>query len=168
MWSELLEDDEALRTYSIAMHSLATGRWVAAGHEASRITWCVEVCRGYFGKGCGLGCGLQKQLLKDLRRVAHKMMPLVTSDLLPKTEAGVMSLVKHVRRRPWRLLDVGSCYNPFSCYEEFSVTAVDIAPAHEASRSGGVVMLWILYCFCIISLVVVVFFGGGGGGGGGW
>lgn len=33
-----------------------------------------------------------------------------------------------------KLLDVGSCYNPFSVFEDFDVTAVDIAPAQESVR----------------------------------
>lgn len=33
-----------------------------------------------------------------------------------------------------RLLDVGSCYNPFSSFAEFEVTAIDIAPAHETVK----------------------------------
>lgn len=33
-----------------------------------------------------------------------------------------------------RLLDVGSCYNPFSAFAEFEVTAIDIAPAQESVR----------------------------------
>ncbi|XP_063852391.1 S-adenosylmethionine sensor upstream of mTORC1-like [Scylla paramamosain] len=30
-----------------------------------------------------------------------------------------------------RVLDVGSCYNPFAVFPEFEVTAFDLYPAHE-------------------------------------
>lgn len=135
MWSELLEDGEKLQLYSIAMHRLATGHWLTAvGHEASRITWCVEACEWYYGGGCGL----QKLLLKDLRRVAHGMPTLVTSDLLPGSEGHVMSVVEGVASGGWDMLDVGSCFNPFSAFQQFTVTAVDIAPADEVGVTGGV------------------------------
>ena len=37
--------------------------------------------------------------------------------------------------RKWKLLDVGSCYNPFSKFDKFEVTAIDIAPAHPTVLS---------------------------------
>ena len=128
VWSELLEDEETLQSYSIAMHRLATSNWTtAAGGEASRISWCVETCHEYYGRGCGL----QRQLLKDLRRHSHGMPTLLTFDLLPIDEAGVSELVQGVAAGVWAVLDVGSCFNPLVSYQEFAVTALDIAPADE-------------------------------------
>ena len=130
MWSHLLADSERLRSYSVAMRRLATGRWRSDGHEASRITWCVQTCREYFGKGHGL----EKYLLKDLRRVAHGNLPIVTSDLLPGSEVGAWQVVEETSACPWTLLDVGSCFNPFRAFQDFKITALDIAPADDVSR----------------------------------
>ena len=35
-----------------------------------------------------------------------------------------------------KLLDVGSCYNPFSAFDEFGTTAIDIAPANDSVQQA--------------------------------
>ena len=106
------------------MHSLAIGPW--AKHGGGRIQWCVDCCTEYFTDG-----QLKKLLLKDLRRVQHNMPTNVEGEFLPPSPEGVEVLVKKWREKVWRLLDVGSCYNPFTQWPQFEVTAVDIAPAVE-------------------------------------
>ena len=127
LWAARLQDKTTLQQYSAAMHSLATGPW--AKHGGSRIRWCVDCCTEYFTDG-----HLKKLLLKDLRRVQHNMPTIVEGELLPPLPEGVEVLVGGWRGRKWRLLDVGSCYNPFAQWAEFEVTAVDIAPAVEVGR----------------------------------
>ena len=131
VWCELLQNTATLQDYSKAMHSLATQDWKETDHGCSRISWCVEVCENYFGEGKAI----HKHLLKDLRRKEHGMPTLVPQALLPDTEKMVSDTVVDMASGCWPLLDVGSCFNPFSSFKCFEVTAIDIAPAHEVCNS---------------------------------
>lgn len=122
IWSDHLKDREGLKLYSEAMQSLATGPWAQQG--GGRISWCVSVCKEYYEGGA-----LSKMIHKDLRRRGHNMHTLVPTELLPSSDADVARMVELFQQRKWKLLDVGSCYNPFSKCDEFEVTAIDIAPA---------------------------------------
>ena len=107
------------------MHDLATGSW-AKKHDNNRIGWCVETIKEYFH------VGLRKALMKDLRRLDHGMPSIVDHQHLPRTEQEIDKAIDPFIGKPTlKLLDVGSCYNPFSAFEEFEVVAVDIAPAVE-------------------------------------
>lgn len=118
-----MTDRDSLRVYSQAMQQLAIGSW--AGKEGGRICWCEQACEDY------RSYRLEKLLLKDLRRKSHEMPTLVHTSLLPILPFGVEELVRQLNIRAWRLLDVGSCYNPFRTSPQFDVTAIDIAPAVE-------------------------------------
>ena len=56
----------------------------------------------------------------------------------------------YYRRLPFcgkiRLLDVGSCYNPFQAFSEFSAVGIDICPAVNVC----------VCCFCDITLIIVL------------
>lgn len=134
VWKEHLGDQTSLDEYATAMHALATGPW--AKHKThgkgGRIDWCVEVCDEYF-----LGGQMRRLILKDVRRLEHGMRTTLDPKLLPPSPEG---LDRGFSGRKWRLLDVGSCYNPFSEYPQFDVTAVDIAPAVEV---GGLIIWWL-------------------------
>ena len=127
-----MADIHTLTTYSHAMYALASGPWAAKRDECDRIQWCVDRCEEYYKSDV-----LRKQLLKDLRRVGHGMSTLVPLDLLPSSEEGVASLIRDLGSRKWRLLDVGSCYNPFTAHPQFEVTAIDIAPATDVCECMG-------------------------------
>ena len=124
VWREHLADRSSLQQYSIAMYSLAKGPW--SKHGGGRVKWCADACDEYFSGGT-----LGKLLLKDLRRVEHNMSTLVPLDLLPLSLQEVEVVVERFGTRKWHMLDVGSCYNPFTEYHQFEVTAIDIAPAVE-------------------------------------
>lgn len=125
-WREHLADTHTLTTYSRAMHALATGPWATKQGECDRIQWCVDRCDEYYK------LEVQKLLLKDRRRLSHGMATLLPLELIPGSEEGVASLVQELNSRKWKLLDVGSCYNPFAAYPQFDVTAIDISPATDA------------------------------------
>jgi 25S rRNA (adenine2142-N1)-methyltransferase len=83
----------------------------------SRIDWVFSHCESYFFKG-----GLQASNEVEIK----KMTALVNdSSYTSKFEA------QHFDQK-LKLLDVGSCYNPFSKFEIFEVTAIDIAPGNES------------------------------------
>lgn len=125
IWKEHLTKKSLLLEYASCMHKLATDDW-AKKHDNNRIAWCVGTIREYFH------VGLRKALLKDLRRLDHGMPTIVNHKELPKTEQEIAKAIDPFISQPTlRLLDVGSCYNPFVKFEEFEVVAVDIAPAVE-------------------------------------
>ncbi|KXJ84079.1 hypothetical protein RP20_CCG021900 [Aedes albopictus] len=99
VWREHLQNEDLLRRYAVAMHTLATCYWdktmeVSCKKDNSRIEWVV-----------------MKALDENFNYQHH---PYEISRV--------------------RLLDVGSCYNPFSKFADFEVTAIDIAPAHESVK----------------------------------
>ena len=108
------------------MHSLAVGPWMK--HGGGRIQWCLEACKEYFQDG-GV---LEKVLRKDLRRKEFGNPTQLEDLLLPSNEEDCRTIVRSFTERQLELLDVGSCYNPFSEFRElFNVTAIDLAPAVE-------------------------------------
>ena len=106
------------------MRELATGPW-AGRDDGDRVSWCVQTCNEYWFDR------LEKLMLKDLRRQNHDMATLVQPSLLPTSQFAVTEMVDKLRSGVWRMLDVGSCYNPFLAWPQFVVTAIDIAPASE-------------------------------------
>lgn len=120
-------------SYSHAMSTLATRHWERGEEDSSRVSWCVSVCDSYF-KHEG---DLYNLLVKDLRRREHAMPTLVSHEHLPPTAVGVSEILDEWKDRKLRMLDVGSCYNPFLGYTQLEVTAIDIAPAHKVVFSSN-------------------------------
>uniref|UniRef100_A0A182PVU5 S-adenosylmethionine sensor upstream of mTORC1 n=1 Tax=Anopheles epiroticus TaxID=199890 RepID=A0A182PVU5_9DIPT len=121
VWKEHVRDEELLKSYAEAMHKLATCYWdrtmeVSCKRSNSRIDWVVASCRNYFHGAT--------PLLYLFREKDDKVMQAIDTTF-------------HYDHRPYtvdriRLLDVGSCYDPFACFPDFSVTAIDIAPACDS------------------------------------
>lgn len=124
VWSSHLNDSQTLNKYASAMHSLATGPWRHNHDEESRITWCRDSIREFFSDDA-----LLRLLQKDIRRLEYGNPTILDNKYLPKSQEELREVITSFRGRPLDLLDVGSCYNPFKIYTEFTVTAVDIAPA---------------------------------------
>lgn len=125
-WLEHLKSKSQLKSYATAMMELATNHWEPNDHKAitqnssrqqhqqrSRIMWTVNYCREYF------------QQIKTITALRDREMRI--SNELNATIA--MDFEKRTADQKIKLLDVGSCYNPFSKFDEFEVTAIDIAPA---------------------------------------
>lgn len=140
-WEQHLQDATCLQKYSTAMNDLATAHWTKktllctkgsskkrakfADKEHSRIEWSVKYCREYFE-----GDEDSQQLVQ--RRREERILDAMK-------EAGKAIETKNFEQSDTvgsrlKLLDVGSCYNPFVEYEEFDVLAIDIAPANPAVR----------------------------------
>ena len=155
IWSEHVRKDDLLLRYSHSMHILATSVWsprqefTGDGGGDDRIAWCIAACNEYFLDG-----RLVKLLQKDLRRLEFERETVAHPSLLPQDP---QQFVESTFPRPWSLLDVGSCYNPFSKHSDlFTVTAVDIAPAcevrvcvHAIKRAGRITS----FLTCLLSFV---------------
>nr|XP_033814749.1 S-adenosylmethionine sensor upstream of mTORC1 [Geotrypetes seraphini] len=136
IWREHCEDEETLCEYAVAMKNLADNHWKKTCEGEGRIEWCRSVCQEYFLNG-----GKRKALEKDERRAGfdRSMTSPVLKDLRPaKCEDFAHSNLRitaeelfHLSGRI-RLLDVGSCFNPFLKFEEFLTVGIDIVPAVES------------------------------------
>lgn len=103
--------------YAQAMCKLATEYWERNANDdqnkgaVSRVQWVVQHCENYYFSG-----GLKNAFAKEIS-LCHRFN-LKTGDILEPNSPTQL-----------RVLDVGSCYNPFQGYSRFEVVAIDIAPA---------------------------------------
>uniref|UniRef100_A0A182Q149 S-adenosylmethionine sensor upstream of mTORC1 n=1 Tax=Anopheles farauti TaxID=69004 RepID=A0A182Q149_9DIPT len=118
VWKEHVRDQNLLKNYAEAMHKLATCYWdrtmeVSCKRSNSRIEWVVASCRSYFH-------GVTP-LLYLFRDKDDKVLQAIDANYQYEHQPYPIDRIK--------LLDVGSCYNPFENFPDFDVTAIDIAPA---------------------------------------
>lgn len=127
-WSEHLKSKPKLKSYAVAMKELATNHWEPndqkvilqnthrwkTDQQRSRITWTVNYCREYFQ---------QTETFTAMRDRELRLLEELNLD------ASTMELSSRNTEDKTKLLDVGSCYNPFGKFDDFDVTAIDIAPA---------------------------------------
>jgi hypothetical protein len=103
-----------LELYTHRSMSQGEKRWVVAGNQ-----WMLNMCEDFF-RG---GYALRKFLRMEHRRRAEGGKGTdADHDPLRQSSADVLS------GRLVRLLDVGSCYNPFQTSAGFDVTALDLCP----------------------------------------
>ncbi|XP_070559505.1 S-adenosylmethionine sensor upstream of mTORC1-like [Ptychodera flava] len=135
VWHEHCEDEDTLEEYACAMQHLAIQHWT--GQPEDRIEWCRNCCSEFFF--CG---GLKKALDKDERTRLFNMKKSgddTVEAMLPKGKYHEhespkdLFLAGNEITLPFsgkiRLLDVGSCYNPFVQFDEFLAVGIDISPA---------------------------------------
>ncbi|XP_014391931.1 PREDICTED: probable methyltransferase BTM2 homolog [Myotis brandtii] len=120
------------------MKNLADNHWAKSCEGEGRIEWCCSICREYFQNG-----GKRKALEKDKKRavLATKTTPALNTHEQSKLEGHLTNLnftnseiITELLQTSGkiRLLDVGSCFNPFMKFEEFLTVGIDIVPAVES------------------------------------
>ncbi|XP_029472232.1 S-adenosylmethionine sensor upstream of mTORC1 isoform X2 [Rhinatrema bivittatum] len=118
------------------MKNLADNHWKKTCEGEGRIEWCRSVCQEYFLNG-----GKRKALEKDERRAGFNRP--VTSQVFKDLQPAKCDDRSHTNLKMTtdelfhlsgkiRLLDVGSCFNPFLKFEEFLTVGIDIVPAVES------------------------------------
>ncbi|XP_066251509.1 S-adenosylmethionine sensor upstream of mTORC1 [Euwallacea similis] len=117
-WISHCRKKEKLSEYAAAMQDLAINHWDRKKNKnqkvVSRITWVYKACKTYFDN------------IEEFRRREN----YVFQTCMGKTEnLQTLSIKLISESTKYTLLDVGSCYNPFSQFEIFDVTPIDIAPA---------------------------------------
>lgn len=116
-WRKHCANEDTLLEYALCMERLATTHWENNCNKenceaTSRIKWVVDFCYEYF---------INKSFLKSSQQekeIAEKINAEVTT--------------KESFTIPLKLLDVGSCYNPFKMYNIFEVFAIDLCPANDS------------------------------------
>ncbi|KAF6201490.1 hypothetical protein GE061_003881 [Apolygus lucorum] len=117
-WKDHCLNSELLQKYAASMRDLATSFWEknnAQNPSLNRIYWVVEECENFFHGGQA------EAVLKERKLHSRYFGEESTKACSPVTF-------------PISMLDVGSCYNPFSKFDVFNVTAIDIAPATSDVR----------------------------------
>ncbi|CAL8295873.1 unnamed protein product [Boreogadus saida] len=124
IWREHCEDERTLSEYALAMKNLADHHWANKCEGEGRIEWCRRVCQEYFLDG-----GMKRMLEKDEKNA--RLAAVQSAVCLSAQPSGPLpSSVSH--RGKMRLLDVGSCFNPFLEFDEFLTVGIDIVPAVES------------------------------------
>ena len=101
VWTEHLGKEALLQEYARAMQELATEHWTD-GTDSSRITWTHNQVRNYFRGG-----GREQEHRRDVKFARRKG---VTWELQSQGQGAAHQKLK--------ILDVGSCYNPFQQFED--------------------------------------------------
>ncbi|CAB3364913.1 Hypothetical predicted protein [Cloeon dipterum] len=119
-WSKHCKDLETLKEYAQNMAALAQEHWEQnskTDFAESRIQWAHSQCLDYY-----LGGGLRKADEEETK----KMSTLLKSPLYSIGEE-----ISELSSGKIKLLDVGSCYNPFASFDIYEVEAIDIAPGER-------------------------------------
>lgn len=125
-WKKHLKKNSDLTKYAESMQALSEVYWIKNKDSSqNRINWTVNVCLNYF----------KHELLK-YREKEIEIMRKNCIELNQKQPINSHSHVPSFRRdvkkdTKLRLLDVGSCFNPFEKYTDFEVIAIDIAPSNN-------------------------------------
>lgn len=123
-WTQHLSDNKCLENYAKSMETLASNYWECNSKDVrkqaeSRIDWVCNYCKEYF-------LSVDGSLVKLNREKEIKIQSQINSESpLPEL------LSFSPQNNKIKLLDVGSCYNPFNSFNYIESTAIDIAPANE-------------------------------------
>lgn len=133
VWKKHIQDQETLDKYSESMKLLATSYWESSGEE-SRVQWVKSQVEHFFW-----GDGVEREAQKDQKRLWRSKGNATEEGAIKKAtsyedcnledETLGEGNRKYAEKAPLRVLDVGSCYNPFGELEGWQVLPVDIAPA---------------------------------------
>ncbi|KAJ0172245.1 hypothetical protein K1T71_012218 [Dendrolimus kikuchii] len=116
-WTVHCNNEEVLKTYAKCMQKLADTYWhnnCTNDNNAatSRIKWTIDLCHKYFNDKTYL---VQRE--KEIK-------------IVEKINFESRHEVEHFVQ-PYKLIDVGSCFNPFKDYSFLTVLAIDLCPANE-------------------------------------
>lgn len=116
-WLEHCENEDVLKKYAKYMERLATVHWdnncLDKSHDVvSRIQWSADFCYNYY---------INEQYVKFREKEI---------DISKKIDINIDNIEQFTL--PLKLLDVGSCYNPFKNYEYLDVLAIDLCPANNS------------------------------------
>lgn len=120
VWQSHCQNTKLLDEYAHTMRQLAE-TWATSNSGQCRIQWCASTIKDYYFKG-----GKNRALDKDCRKLEYRENDGQSDD------CRMQSISKYeANEGDVKILDVGSCFNPLKVFLEFSVLAIDIAPANE-------------------------------------
>lgn len=124
-WEEHVRDTKRLQQYAEAMQKLAS-IWEENSSNTnlsatSRVKWTMDYCMSYFFK--------DKILIEKRERELRLLESL-------ELETSTCQYHDENEFKRLRILDVGSCFNPFRGMDSFEVTAIDLCPANDTVFEG--------------------------------
>lgn len=116
-WQEHCKNQGMLVKYADYMQKLATTHWENncasdKSEASSRIEWAANFCNNYF-------------TTKEYEKYREN-----DQNIASKINLMNLEITEVTYSDPLKLIDVGSCYNPFKKYENFDVLAIDLCPAN--------------------------------------
>lgn len=116
-WHDHCNNKDVLITYAHFMEKLATTHWENNSSDeqslaSSRIKWSADFANEYF---------TTKAFVKYREREI-----LIGNNINIKINSA-----NELFTEPYKMLDVGSCYNPFKIYDFLDVLAIDLCPAND-------------------------------------
>lgn len=136
VWNNHLKNTKRLNNYASAMQILANEYWDVEGTGIDRTKWCIETARQYFHSN-----GLAQCILKDQRRQQFykenkSQFHCGPSPRKENTNVNFEHMPEELGMELLSLLDVGSCFNPFSAFEDFTTVAIDLCPSNSDVFKG--------------------------------
>lgn len=146
VWKEHCTNQSVLSEYADAMYHLAHDHWSQL--PKTRIDWCRDTIVEYFCHD-----GMTKAVEKEQRRQKHMTQKLhISTTCSFSEETGDFSRLESKASTEQRsccsedkpifvtlpiegkirILDVGSCFNPFGDYKDFLAVGIDISPANPS------------------------------------
>lgn len=114
-------DQKKLEDYAVAAAAMGEKGWVKRGND-----WMRDFAINFFKHGIA-----KRHYLKSIK---SKVADLSSSqDIKTMGDSLLTDLTEVMEDGKIKLVDVGSCYNPFSDEAFFDVTALDLCPAKDCS-----------------------------------
>lgn len=114
-WTEHCQNTKTLKKYASSMQKLATVYWDNNSNQCcktvSRIKWAADFCYDYF---------------KNSKYYYYRNKE---NDIAKKIELHIDIEENFVE--PYKIIDIGSCYNPFKNFTFLDVFAIDLYPAND-------------------------------------
>ena len=122
-WDEHLKNEQVLKNYSDCMKNLAENFWARNNDSKNscRIKWMVDFVLEYFEND-----GIEKEFVKEKSKMEAFSQKMHSNQ---EEYFQYENFLSPICKKPYKLLDVGSCYNPFKNFDFFDTFAVDLCPA---------------------------------------
>lgn len=116
-WKKHCSDEDKLKKYATAMKVLSSTYWesnfMKKSKPVSRIAWTSVTCITYF--------------TESIEQFRQKEYSVINKFSIPVD----IQIESNLSNHKWKLLDVGSCYNPFKVFDNFEIMPIDISPATD-------------------------------------
>lgn len=134
-WNRHVTRKDVLQKYAYSMQKLATTYWMENNMNTEnstycRIEWVKSQCEEYFLNGGSQKYDNREETIKiKINSPETTEVPTICNSNIKNKESQISQYFDNNMAqciKKIRLLDVGSCYNPFGTSDLFEVTAIDL------------------------------------------
>lgn len=128
-WSEHLKNEKVLKKYATCMKELAENYWSTNNVKKNdsflcRIDWIVDYINKYFR---------ESEILKEIQKEEEKMNIFFRKGLVDFYDHQLYQNI-NFSNKMYKLLDVGSCYDPFQKFDFLQVYPIDLCPGMKTVK----------------------------------